>query len=416
MANLNAVNINKGSLGPNRVADKDAISAILFSAGMATAGLNLDEFSVIYNLNDAEQLGITAESDATNQVIMHRHIAEFYAMAGEGTKLYLVISDALIDVAVSNVATDLLNFANGEIKQLAVANSRATPAFTEATISVVDGLDAKIKTAISSGQFVAGEAYNNNMPVHIFLEGYNYTGPSNSVLDLRDITDLAATKVSLVIGQDYDFAEDLTGVNQKFADVGTALGVCAKAKVNENIGDNSQFNLTEKIKGRWLQPGLSSHKKLNEVYDDLQTLEDKGYIFGMTYFGLAGVRFNNDHVCAPIVFDADNNVNEHTIAYSRTADKAVRQLRRAYLPRVKTSWEVDSKTGKLSKGTIVSLQDIGDQVFDDMIQRGEISFGQVKVNPDSDLLVDKVLEVAYTIVPKGNINEITGTLNLKTKA
>ncbi len=130
---------------------------------------------------------------------------------------------------------------------------------------------------------------------------------------------------------------------------------------------------------------------------------------------MGGVRWNNDHTATPIIIDADNSINEHTIAYGRVNDKAVRELRRAYLPKVKTTWNVDKKTGKLSKGTRVALEDVGDNVFKDMVARGEITYGKAYVDGDSDLLVEKVLRTSYVIIPKGCIGEIRGTINLKTK-
>ncbi|WP_262713263.1 DUF2586 family protein [Aquimarina algiphila] len=146
----------------------------------------------------------------------------------------------------------------------------------------------------------------------------------------------------------------------------------------------------------------------------MQTLEDKGYIFGMTYTGLSGVRWNNDHTCTEIILDAEGNVNEHTIAYGRTLDKAIRLLRTALLPKIKTSHPVDPKTGKLPVGVIKNFEDIGDTVLGDMILRKEITDGKTTVDPDSDLVVEKNLGTDFTIVPYGSVGEIKGSINLKT--
>ena len=47
------------------------------------------------------------------------------------------------------------------------------------------------------------------------------------------------------------------------------------------------------------------------------------------------MRWNNDHTCAEVVADANNNLNESSISYSRVMDKAVRLLRTGFLPKVK---------------------------------------------------------------------------------
>ncbi|MGV4530502.1 DUF2586 family protein [Ornithobacterium rhinotracheale] len=411
MANLKGVDIQKGKIGANRLSSNDAVSGLILSA-VKPEHLELDKPTTLFNLKDVLALGITPEFDKTNNCNVYRHCAEFFAMAGEGTPLHLLLvanTTKMVEVLETH-AKKLLAYARGEIRQLAVG---VNP--TSAPDSMLNGLPADVYNSIAKAQALYNWAYDNHMPCQIFLEGHHYGGTASSSANLREIEDLQADKVSVVIGQDWLHAETLTGEAKKHADVGTALGTCARAKVHENIGDNGQFNLTDATASRWLEPGLSSHQKNVDAYEDLQTLESKGYIFGVTYAGLAGVRWNNDHTCTPIIVDADNSMNEHSIAYGRVTDKAVRELRKAYLPIIKTIWTVDKKTGKLNKGTLVALEDVGDKVFEDMILRGEITYGRTYIDADSDLLVERVLKVSYKIVPKGVIGEIRGTINLKTR-
>ncbi len=410
MADLKGVNIQKGRLGANTLSGNDAISGIIIGCG-ATTQLALETPAVVYNMRDVEQLGITTEFDETDNVNAYRHLSEFYRMAGEGTKLHLMlVSRETTEVEIcEQKAKKLLAHADGEIRQLAIAvNPTEEP-------TMLNGMAADVFNAISKAQGLAEWAYQNHMPLQVFLEGFAYGGTASSVADLRAIENVNATKVSVVIGQDFIYAKTKTENAQKFADVGTVLGVCAKATVNQNIGNNESFNLTDATKDAWLEPALSSHTSIKDVLEDLQTLEDKGFIFGITYPGMAGVRLNNDHTCTPIIVDADNSMNEHTVSYGRVVDKAVRGLRNAYLPKIKTDWVVDKKTGKLSPGTVVAMEDFGDRVFEDMVKRGEITYGKTYVDAESDLLVDKVLNVQYKIVPRGTIGEIKGTINLKTK-
>ena len=412
MANLKGVDIQKGQLGPNRIANDDAISGIIIGA-VAAENLALDVPTTVYNLYDVENLGITAAFDKANNLVCFQHLYEFYQEAGNGTPLHIMLVERTKSMSESLEASKhLLAHARGEIRQLAIAANHAT----EGETAMLNGIPADVYNAISAAQTLYGWAYENHMPCQIFLEGYAYGGNASSVADLRNLDDnLQADKVSVVIGQDWLYAESRTGKNQKYAAVGTALGVCSKAKVYENIGDNEKFNLTDPLRKRWIEPGLSNHKTNAQSYAELQTLETKGYVFGVTYPGLAGVRWNNDHTSTPIVVDVDNSMNEFTVAYGRVADKAVRELRKAYLPKVKTTWNVDKSTGKLSKGTLVALEDIGDKVFSDMQSRGEITYGKTMVDKDSDLLVERILRINYKIVPKGVIGEIKGILNLKVR-
>jgi hypothetical protein len=415
MANLNGVDIQKGKIGANRLSGNDAVSGFVFfntNPAVFPETLDVNVPYSVFNSKDVENLGITQSFDTENSVLLHRHFSEFFAMAGEGTPLHFILSGDLFSDQNSQLGKTLMAHAKGEMRQLGIINSRGTD---EAPLTMLDGLPEQVVNWITTAQGLYDWSYDNNMPLQVLLEGYNFGGTAAAAANLRDLEDLQATKVSLIIGQDYGFAQELPEALRKFADVGTALGVLSKAKVYENIGDNGQFNLTEATKGRWLEAGISSHQSNTEAYSDLQTLETKGYIFGVEYPGLAGVRLNNDHVCAAIIVDSDDSMNEHTIAYGRVADKAVRELRSAYLPKVKTTWTVDRTTGKLTKGTLVALEDVGDNVFEDMFKRGEITYGKAYVDADSDLLVERVLRLSYVIIPKGTIGEIKGTINLKTR-
>nr|BFF39069.1 hypothetical protein BACY1_08740 [Tenacibaculum mesophilum] len=412
MADLNAVNIEKGHIGVNRLGGTDAISGIIMGAP-APDSLLLDTPTTIYTLKGAKDLGITQAFDDANKVNVFRHVSEFYRNAGEGTELHLMLvtqATSMSDMCEVK-AKSLLTHAKGKIKQLSVA-ANIVPG---AAPTMLDGIPKDVHDAIAKAQGLADWAYSYNMPCQVFLEGYHFGGNATSALHLREIPDLSAPKVSVFIGQDFAYAETRQDDAKKFAEVGTLLGVCSKAKVNQDVGNNELFNLTDEIKKTWIEPGLSSHVANKDTFEDLQILEDKGYLFGVEYSGIAGVRINNDHTCTPIVVDDNYSTNEHTIAYGRVHDKAVRALRAVYLPKVKTDWPVDPKTGKLTPGVVVALEDLGDKIFEDMKKRGEITFGKTTVDKESDLLVDKTLRVSYKIVPKGNIDEISGTINLKTQ-
>lgn len=417
MANLDGVKINKGKVGANRRNNDRRVSGLIVSSPV-NGMLAFKEPVKVYGLFDAEQYGITQAFDTTNNVNVYRHVREFYRMAGEGVELNLMLvaqTETLQSIAEDTAGDKfkaLLANADYKIRQMAIALNPIQD--EENPIVHVDGLPPDVFGAIPKAQGAADWAYDEFMPCHIFLEGYNLNGLSSVVPNLRDIENVSATKVTLVIGQDWNYAETKTGDAKKFADVGTVLGVCAAAGINQNIGDNEAFNLTEATKNAWVVPGLSNHKKNAEVYAQLQTFEEKGYVFGLKYPGMDGVRINNDHVCAPIVIDDEGNMNEHTIAYGRVMDDAVRQLRTVYLPKVKKTYPVDEE-GKLPTGVRVSLEAIGNNVFRDMTKATEISSGITTIDPDSDLLVEKELKVSFNLQPTGVIGFLNGTINLKAR-
>ncbi len=411
MADLNGATISKGKIGANALAVGDGVSGLI-AAATAAANLALGIVETIYNLVDTEALGITPAYDKENNVNVYRHVSEFYRIKGEGTKLYiLLVAQATTLVEMCESANDtlgksLITEGEGEIKQISLS---VNP--TEAT-TLLNGIPADVYNAIAKAQLLYNWADENFMPCQILLEGYDFGGNAGASIDLRAIENVAAPNVSVVIGQDYNYAETLVGNAQKFAEVGTALGTVSAAAVNQNIGDNERFNLTNALRKKWLVAGLSNHTTIKSNLSQLQRLEDKGYIFGLTYAGLAGVRWNNDHTCVEIIVDAEGNINEHTIAYGRTHDKARRLLRSALLPKVKTSQPVD-KYGKLPTGVVKYFENLGDTVLADMVTAKEISFGKTTVDPNSDLLIAKELKTQFQIVPYGTVATIKGTSNLK---
>ncbi len=413
MANLDAVKTQKGKVGANRLNNDRKVSGIVISSPVIPL-LPFNKTVKLYGLFDAAANGITEKFDQVNNVNVYRHVREFYRMAGEGVLLNLMIVPQ-----TETLVTILEDTAGNKMKQLLIdsefKNRQTAVALNPtAVVAPVNGLIPDVLNSISKGQGVAVWAYDQFMPTHIFVEGYGLGGISSVVPDLRAIPNLEATKVTMCIAQDWNYAETKTGNAQKFADVGTVLGVCAAAGINQNIGDNEAFNLTNATKGAWLVPGLSSHQKNSDVYAQLQTFENKGYVFGMTYPGLAGVRINNDHVCAPIVIDSEGNMNEHTIAYGRMLDDCVRQIRTAYLPKVKKTYPVNSE-GKLPTGVRASLEIIGDNIFNDMVSAVEISSGKTTIDPNSDLLVAKQLNVSFNVQPTGTLGFLNAIINLKSK-
>lgn len=416
MSNLNAATFKKGKTGANRNTNKRKVSALIVSCAVAPAALAYNTPVTFYSPDDAILKGISKAFDTANNAHVFRHVSEFYRQAGNGVQLNFMLVphtqsiSSICEDLTTTMAKRLLISADYEVRQLGVA---INPTGTSGTM--VDGLPSDLMAAIPKAQGLAEWAYDQFMPTHIFIEGYQMAssaGIGATVPNLRAIENLSATKVTVVVGQDWKYADTKTGLAQKFADVGTVLGLCAAADINQNIGDNEAFNITDATKGIWEVPGLSNHIKNTDQYSQLQTLEDKGYVFGIKYAGLGGVRINNDHVCAPVVIDDEGNMNEHTIAYGRVMDDVARQLRTVYLPKVKKTYPVDTN-GKLPTGVRVSLESIGNKVFSDMEKAGEISSGKTTIDPDSDLLIAKELIVSYNLIPTGTLGELTGTINLK---
>jgi len=424
MSDIRGTIIKKGAVGTS-AENLDGVSALLANApaiaeATGVAGLAIGELVSVTSTAEAEAYGITALYDSSNDVRMHRHISEFYRMTGEGIKLYIMLGDPAKTMAemITTYKAAILAEAKGEIRQLAVAYNQPS----DYTPVYIEGVETVVKEAIATAQAMHDEAWDSDRPLNIILEGRGITGLAVSMLNLRGIEvdgNVAEyNNVSVCIGQDWNYADGLTGKSKNFADVGTALGCIANTAVHKNIGEvgedttSNPLNLTNTKKSQWLVAGLSDHSKIADRESELQTLNDKGYIFGINYTGFSGYRWNDDHVCAPAIIDVDGNMNVHTIALGRTLNKLARRVRARMLPHVKSTVPVDTETGLLPPGMVKYFEGEGNKAFIDMAT--ELSGGSVTVDPQSDLLAgDKELITSFSMVPVGTVGQISASLNIK---
>lgn len=413
MSTLRGVTITEGKIGNNVSGESREFG--LIGGGVAIVGTGKAALATAYKLlrpSDAVALGINAAYDTANDVRVYRHIAEFYRMAGEGKALHLMLVDKADTPLEMIENAKALVLESGAISDIAfMFNPEA--AYVE---TLVDSLNADVKLAIPALQTFADWCDTHDMPLHTILEGRGIGDTLSALADLRDLTvgeaALSAHKVTLVCGQDWTYADGITSaLGKKFADVGTFLGCIAAQAWNRNPGEVATQNLTNSTLGSWLVGGLSNHKKYTEVYESLETMNEKGYVFPIKYTGLSGYWWNDGHTCAPIVMDAAGNMNQHTIYYSHTMDMAKRALRLVYLPEVKKPVELDA--GKLPSGMVGYYNALGNEIFKFFAGKGLISDGETSTDANSDLLVEKVLNVQFGVIPTGCVNEIKGTINLK---
>jgi hypothetical protein len=419
---IRGFSIEKGTVGASTSNAEDNVCGLLangvavIAAGSVT-GVVLNTAYLITKVKDAETMGINAAYDTTNHTLIYRHITEFYRMAGEGTKLWIMICAAAktMKEMIEESGKLLIVASSGSIYYLTVGFN---PPNAYAPV-LVDGLETIVREAIAPAQDLHDWSWDTDRPVNIILEGRGINGTVVSTLDLRNIpvgaAVLKATHVTLCVGQDWDFAETLAGVYQKYADIGTLLGTKASISVNRSVAEVETLDISSATKAKWLTAGLSNHSKISALDADLADYDDKGYVFGMSYTGISGYRWNNDHVCSPEEVDDDGFMAISTIGHGATINKAARMLRKKLLPKVKSTVPVDATTGLLPTGVIKYFEGLGDVAFKNMSRDGEISDGKTTVDPASNLLSgDKQLNVSFVVVPTATIGKIKGVINLKT--
>ena len=423
MGSIKGVNIQRGTIGASVNGNRDSIVGLL-ATGVAVAadeangisGIALGQTVKLTSLTDAEAYGINEAYDSTNSLSVYRHISEFYRMFPNGT-LYLMLYSGNMEAAFAEeFAKKLIVDANGEIRILGIANTPAT-----GETSYLNGFPEDVFGSIQLAQQLYDWAFSTFRPCQVILEGRDFNATNAAAAqDLRNITIsnqvLEAFKVSVCIAQDWKYADGLDAIRKKMADLGTMLGSIAKKAVNENIGEVEGGNLVDVTNNKWLVAGLSNHQTVAGWDSQLEALDSKGYVFAISYTGIAGYYWNNDHTCTPIKKDKDGYFNEYTISYGRTHDKAVRDLRTCLLPKVKSTQPVDPSTGKLPQALVTYFERLADDdVFNTMAAEGLITAGKTTVDPNSDLLISpRELNVSFVLVPTGQIDGIKGTINIKT--
>lgn len=412
MGDLRGVGISEGKVGSNVAVDGREFAIVL--QGVATSGLPLKEVKTIRRPADAVALGIDAQYDLNNHVNVYRHISEFYRMAGEGKTLHIML------LAIGGSFAEMIDMMPAFNE---VGDNISDYAFTKNVAdavneTMINGITEDLYNSIPKLQLFAENLALIDRPAHIIVEGRNISQDLGSCINLRDFqidnNVLSAHKVSVVCGQDWNYADGLGNENmKKFADVGNFLGVIASQSWNRNPGEVETQNLTKVAAKIFTVGGLSNHKKFSDVMAQLPSLNEKGYIFPIRYAQTTGYWWNDGHVCAPIIVDAEGNLNQHTIYYSHTIDMSIRALRLALLPEVKKVVVLE-ENGKMGQDLIDLYAGIGDKAFKSLQNKSLISKGKTYINPESDLLVAKELLCGFSVIPTGCVGKITGTINLKT--
>jgi len=384
--------IGNGNLG-RASAVLDGVTALVASGVAVADKFALGDVLALRSVADAENLGITAAYDLANKVLLHQHIADFYANAGEGVELYVmpvvntVTMEDMADIT-KTYAPVLLDTLKGRVRQLIIC--RVPPA--DYAPAFVNQFDPDVWAAITKAQALYASEFTKHRPIQILVEGRGFQGTAATAKDLRT---LAANRVSVVICQ----VAEVAARDARFADyaaVCLAAGRLAAIPVQRNIGRVKDGDVT--VNG---EAAFSDGTKLSAMSQaSIDALDGFGYIFLIERDGKAGYFFNNDHTACPLTDDYAY------IHRGRPIDKAARLVRQVYLEELLDDIEVDPITGKMAAAVIKSYQRAGEKAIEiNMLANGEVSGVKVFVDPDQNILSTDKVSTVMRIVPKGMANE-----------
>lgn len=410
MAQTEDVIIGKVTNGLERPAPNEDSTCGLVIGGIAATGLALNTPKLLYSLEDAENIGITAAYDTANKVLVHHHISEFYRLAA-GQPLYLLlVAQAttlaqMCDKASANGLEQLRIFAQGKLR---VAGTVLSPV-TGYTPTITTGIADDVLAAIPKAQQLSDNAWDLHAPLDVVIEGRAFAGASlGTTIDLKTFD---MESVSVVVAQDLDISGSDV-LHNTYAAVGTYLGeIAAKPTVADSpaeVGVNLEGDIQSLADSRFKNYGMAN-KALSTFSDspaggDQQGYRDKHFVTLKTYPETKGVYFRQSFTCAA----ATNDIL--TIELSRTYNKAHRELHKKYVPFINKKFRL-TPDGKLPAEVVADFENIGNKVFITMAENLEISIGKTYINPAQVIATTRRLVVKWKIVPMGYADTIEGELS-----
>lgn len=398
-----------GGLG-RRVPSAAMITAAVMQA-VATAEMPLDAIYELNSLDDVEALGLSEAYDSTNKVLTYHQLQRFFFRNPSATLHFMPVAqtvtlEEMVDKDEAYLSKVLKSKA-GAIRQAFVALNPADGYVP--TIS--EGLDDDVAAAVTKAQALVDAEFQKDRYALIFIEGRSFTGTTTALTNFRTLV-TQAPDVCVVLAADNDIstADD---AYSGYAAVGDVVGLVSKASVGQNAGELTEdFNLQDEAEKLFLNAGLSSGNHIDEYTDtDLETLNEKGYIFAAATPGIAGYHLDDTHTCARI--DSDYAYIENV----RTINEMIRAARASLLPRVKGRLFVDPDSGKIAPGTVKEMEVTTIASQDALLANGDLSGGvDCYIDPDQNLLATSEFDVKLTGVPVAIGRQITLKIGFRNPA
>lgn len=388
LPNVN-IKLGNGNLGQTSVTD-DGISGLILTGKAVEGKLELNKHYQLSSTRDLKVLGITEE---TNPFAV-KEIKAFYAQAGEGAELHLLIVSeattltAMCDPADGSPLRKLIDAAAGRIRLVGV--NKLPPAEYEA--DTTQGIDADAITAAANAQKVAESYANQIRPFRLLLPATAWTGSTDS---LFKPTESSYNRVAFILASDGAITGTYT------AAVGMILGRAAAMEPQQSIGRVKSGSLAA-------DGYFTSGDNYLEKSGMAEALNDAGYIIFINYTAKNGCYLNGDQMAAPLSDDYGQ------LHLGRIIDKAMVIAYTTYISEILENIAVDEK-GYLPTGACKSFEGMIENAIAGNM-RNQISSFTAYVNPAQNVLSTGKLEIDCKLVPLGVLREIQVNLSFENPA
>jgi hypothetical protein len=369
-----------GQLG--RIAPSADGTAGLILSGTATLELPLNTPVLMTSVEDLESKLI---NNSTNP-LAYREISSFFAVAGSGAKLWvMLIADTveLADLVSAGHVANILDIAEGEIRLLGV--NRRIPTGYDG--DVAENMFEDVANAMAAIHTLALQYRDAHKPFRCLLPllGADHT-LFGSQKDLR-----AGTFDTIAV---IAWCPDARIINRYVPGVGYTLGKLASIPVNQNIGrvkSGPEAIVVPYVFDENPQKGLQAESKW-------EGLHAKGYIFMRKHFGLPGWYFNDDPAATKIESDYSG------LSRGRTIDKAHRIAYISMAEELLDDIDIDS-AGKIPPAMTGYYQAKVEAAIRTQMNT-EVSDVIAFVDPNQDVLATDKLQMRLRVRPRGQVKYI----------
>ncbi len=390
-----SITLENGTLGLVS-GTSDGIAGLIMSGVAVVDKIALAEPKQIFSTDEAKALGLDDAYDTANGTNVWKHIKDFYAQAGEGAALWIMLYSNVTTMATvcdvnQDLAKKLLDAADGSIRILAVdriPDGGYAPTYN-------DGLDDDVTAAILKAHELA-EAYATEFtPVRIIISARDYQGVIGNLVDLSENTN---NRVQACIST--DVAGSLS------AAVGLLLGRYAAIPVQRNPGRVKDGDLA--INEGYLTDGATKIEDLSSGEAD--QIIDKAFVALMKWANRNGYFFNGDPTASPASDDYSS------FARGRVIDKALVIAYDTYVNEILDDLEVDD-SGFMDPGVAKDYQaKIENAVNLQMTNNNEISGFTATIDAQQNVLSTNKVSIGLKIRPKFYSKEIDITLGFENPA
>ena len=333
------------------------------------------------------------------QHLVHYHVSEFLRTS-EGGTLYAMWVVGKTPEQLNETIVAMQRHAGGTIRQVAVVdcyNSRSELCGVPDNIPAHPQCEEEMGAPLSviyepaapptdSDEQSINQSWVELIDTGVLSQEYYWI----SIVLGADCSDKANA-----LRRDLGKSDSATTAVGLLGSAGAVLGLVSRASVHESISWAKKFPLGYTV------PGFITGEKLTNISQEtIADLDERRYIFPVTYAGISGCYLNASHTLTP---------DTHDFAYIenvRTMDKAVRGIRAALIPELGGNIYVDTATGQLAAHSVAHLETIASHPLEEMEKAGELSGYRVEIDPEQNVLATGTLDIKVRKVDVGVMRTI----------